>query len=125
MRQHQKHVQRLESDRRHGKEVDGHQILDVIIQERAPGLRWRLAVPHPVLGHGGLTDLDAQFEQFPLDMRRTPKRVFAAHPADQIADLVGNAGATHPAMPDLPGPEETESLAMPGDRRRGFNDFQC
>jgi hypothetical protein len=28
-------------------------------------------------------------------------------------------------MPDLPGPEETKSLTMPGDRRRGLDDVQC
>jgi hypothetical protein len=39
MRQHQKHVSHLDSDRRHGEEVDRYQILDVIIQESAPGLR--------------------------------------------------------------------------------------
>src|SRR6266849_3191126 len=27
-------------------------------------------------------------------------------------------------MPDLPGPEETKSLAMPGERRRGLDDVQ-
>jgi hypothetical protein len=32
VRQHEKHVQHLESDRLRGKEVDGHQVLDVIVQ---------------------------------------------------------------------------------------------
>lgn len=112
----------LESDRRHGEEVDRHQVLDVVVQEGTPRLRWRLGVPNHVLGHAGLTDLDAQFEQFPVDMGRTPQRVFAAHLADQIANLAGNA--SHPAPPDLPGPEQPESLAMPGDHRRRFVDVQ-
>src|SRR5216683_613801 len=120
MRQHQKHVQHLEADRRHGEEVDGHQVLDVIVQEGTPGLRGRLALPQHVLGHAGLTDLDAQFEQFPVDMGCAPQLVFTAHPADQIADLARNAGPTYPAMPDLPGPEKAKSLAMPGDRGRGW-----
>ena len=76
-------------------------------------------------GHAGFTDLDAQFEQFSVDVGRAPKRVFATYPADQIADLTGNAGSTLPTMPDLPGPEEMKSLAVPGDRRREFNDVQC
>src|SRR5713101_1752683 len=82
MRQHQKHVQHLEADRRHGEEVDGHQVLDVIVQEGTPGLRGRLAVPQHVLGHAGLTDLDAQFEQFPVDMGGAPQPVLTARPAD-------------------------------------------
>ena len=81
-------------------------------------------MPHHVLGHAGLTDLDAQFEQFPVDVGRSPQRVFAAHPADQIADLAGNGGPTHPAVPDLPSPEKAKSPAMPSDRGRGFHDVQ-
>jgi hypothetical protein len=38
MGQHQKHVKNLETDGRHGKEVDGDQLLQVILQESAPGL---------------------------------------------------------------------------------------
>jgi len=124
MRQHQKHVQHLESERRRGKEVDGNQALDVIVQEGTPGLRGRLAVPRHVLGHAGLTNLDAQFQQFPVDVGGAPQRVLTAHPADQIADLAGNGGPTHAAMPNLPGPEKAKSLAMPGDRGRGSDDVQ-
>jgi hypothetical protein len=94
MRQHQKHVQQLEADGRYGKQVHRHQVLEVISQEGTPALRRRLAVPHHVIGHAGLTDLDAQFEQFPMDVGRTPQQVFAAHFADQIADLAGNGGPT-------------------------------
>ena len=42
-----------EPDRRHGKEVDQHQAVDVIVQEGAPALRWRLAMPRHILGHAG------------------------------------------------------------------------
>jgi hypothetical protein len=38
MRQHQKHVQDLEPDRRHDEEIDRHQRFQVIIEERPPGL---------------------------------------------------------------------------------------
>src|SRR5258707_5418671 len=57
-------------------------------------------------------------------MGGAPQRVFAAHAADQIADLAGNSGQTSPAMPDLPGPEKAKSLAMPGDCGRGLDDVQ-
>ena len=43
--EHQKHIQHLKPNRRHGKEVHGHQTADVIVQECPPrlgrGLRWR------------------------------------------------------------------------------------
>src|SRR6266849_5218718 len=57
-------------------------------------------------------------------MGGAPQPVLTAHPSDQIADLAGNGGPTHLAMPDLPGPEKAKSLAMPGDRRRRFDDVQ-
>ena len=122
MRQHQKHVQYQKADRGHGKEVHGYQILDVIVQECAPALRRRLAISHHVLGHAGLTDLDAQFEQFPMDMGCTPQRVFAAHFADQIADFAGHRGPTHSSMPNFPGPKEAKSLAMPSNHSGGLDD---
>src|SRR4029077_16122029 len=36
--QTQKHIENLETNGRHGKEVDGHQLLQVIFEEGAPGL---------------------------------------------------------------------------------------
>ena len=63
MGQHQKHIENLETKGRHGKEVDGHQLLQVILQERAPGLRRRLAAAHHVLADAGLADVDAELEQ--------------------------------------------------------------
>ena len=39
MGQNQKHVKDLETDRGHGEEVDGDQLLGVILQKGAPGLR--------------------------------------------------------------------------------------
>ena len=38
MGQHQKHIENLETNGRHGKEVDGDQLREVIVQEGAPGL---------------------------------------------------------------------------------------
>jgi hypothetical protein len=87
-------------------------------------LRGRLAAPRHVFGNAGLTDFDAQFEQFPVDVGRPPKRIVAAHPADQIADFARNRGPTLPPVPDLPGPEQAKSLAMLGDRRRRLHDVQ-
>ena len=55
VRQHQKHVQDLEPDGRHGEEVDRHHALQVIVEERPPGLRGRISSPNHVLAHAGFT----------------------------------------------------------------------
>src|SRR5215472_16119214 len=48
MSQHQKDVKHLETNGRHGKEIDGDQLLSMILQESAPGLRRGLAAAHHV-----------------------------------------------------------------------------
>ena len=124
MGQYQKYVKDLETKGGHSKEVNGDQLLEVILQEGAPSLRGRLAAAHHVFAHAGLTDVDAEFEQFTVDARRTPSGVFVAHPADQGADLAGNGGSSQFSTPDLPGPEEAEALAMPSHDRLRLNDSQ-
>jgi len=48
MGQHQKHVKHLEAKGGHREEVDGDQLLGMILQKGAPGLRRRLAAAHHV-----------------------------------------------------------------------------
>jgi Ca-activated chloride channel family protein len=67
MGQNQKHVKDLKTDSGHGEEVDGDQLLGVILQECAPGLRWRFAAAHHVFADAALTDVDAEFEQFAME----------------------------------------------------------
>src|ERR1700694_5908088 len=97
---------------------------EVIVQEGAPGLRRRIATADHVFAHAGLTDVDAELEQFTMDAGCTPSGVFAAHPADQVADFAGKRGSSRLAPPNPPRPEETEPPAMPGNDRLGLNDGQ-
>jgi hypothetical protein len=93
MRSHQEHVENLKPHGRHGEEIDGYQGLHVIVQERPPGLRRRLAVAQHVLADAGLADVDAEFEQPPVNARGAPERILAADFSDQIADLLLKSGA--------------------------------
>src|SRR5260370_7640958 len=77
--QNQKYVQDLKSDRRHGKEIDRHHGVDVILKEGPPSLRRWLPLAHDVFAHPGLADTDANFNQFPLHACPTPKPLFTAH----------------------------------------------
>jgi hypothetical protein len=43
------------------EEIDGHQALEVIVQECSPGLGWRFPLPHNVPADAGLTDVAAEF----------------------------------------------------------------
>src|SRR5882762_11905658 len=109
-----KHVKNPETDRGHGEEIDGDQLLGAILQECAPGLRRRFAAAHHVFAHAALTDVDAEFEQFAVDARSTPTGILPAHPADQISDFARNGGSSGLASPHLPGPEQAKAGTMPG-----------
>ena len=81
------------------------QLLSMIVQESAPGLRRGLAAAHHVFADGALCNVDAQLEQFTMDAGRTPNGVFAAHSADQITDVARKRGSPRVAPPNrcLPG----------------------
>ena len=122
--EHQEHVENLKPDGRHGEEIDGYQALHVIVQERPPGLRRRLAVAQYVLVDAGLADVNAQFEPFAGNAGSTPERILATHLADQIADLFWNCWPSDVAVSDLSCPEKAKAFAMPGDDRFRLDDHQ-
>src|SRR5215469_10559768 len=66
-----RHRQDLEPDRWHDKEIHRHHRFQVIVQERPPGLGWRLAVPDHVLADAGLADVDAELQEFAVNVRRS------------------------------------------------------
>src|SRR5271169_3104379 len=124
MRQYQKHVKHLETDGGHSKEVDGDHLREVVLQESAPGLRRRLAAAHHVFAHTGLTDVDAEFEQFTVDAGCTPPGILPAYLEDQVSDLTRNERPSRLVAADLPGPEQAKAGTMPGHDRLGSNDGQ-
>jgi hypothetical protein len=75
-----------------------------------------------ILAHAGLADLNTELEQFAVDPRSSPERIVAAHLANQLADVFWNSRSPGLATPDLPGPEQPEALAVPGDHRLRLND---
>jgi len=92
MGQDQKHVKDLETESGHGEEVDGDELLGMILQEGTPGLRRRPAAAQHVLAHTALPDVEAEFEQLTVDAGRTPTAILPAHLADQISELAGMRG---------------------------------
>jgi hypothetical protein len=105
MGKHQKHIQDLKADRGNGEEVDRHQRLDMVLQEYAPPLRWWLPAPHHVFADTGLANFDAQLEQFAVNSGSAPRRILAAHPANEIMNIQRNRWTTGSSAPYLPCPE--------------------
>ena len=84
----------------------------------------RIPPAYDVLAHAGLTDVDAKFEQFTLDAGRTPKRIVAAHFADQFSHVFGNRRPAKLAATNFPGPDQPEALTMPANDGFRLDDGQ-
>ncbi len=57
------------------EEVDGHQVLDMIVEKAPPGLgRWFATANH-VLGNSGLGNGDAELRELAVNARRSPERI--------------------------------------------------
>ena len=74
------------------------------------------------LANTGLADVDAQLVQFAVDARRAPKRIVAAHLANQVPRFLGDRRPSRLAVPHLPGPERPKPFAVPGNHRLRFHD---
>ena len=58
--EHEEHVQDAKRGCRQDKEVDGNELLGVVLEKRTPGLRWRLSPNRHVARHRGFSDLEAE-----------------------------------------------------------------
>ena len=76
-----------ETDSRDNEQVHSGNVRRVVMQEGSPSLAgWPPPLDH-VLGDARLRDLKPELEQFGVDPRRAPKRIFDADPPDQHAQL--------------------------------------
>jgi hypothetical protein len=122
VRQNDEDEQDLEHHRRHDEEVDGDEASQVVVEKGPPRLRWRPPMTHKVLGYRRLRDLDPQFLQFPVNLRRAPEEVRLGHPSDERSDLRGDGRAASSIPAALPGPEEMEAGPLPSDHGSGLDD---
>jgi hypothetical protein len=90
MGQDQQHEEHFVGHCRHDKEIQGHQVLYVVLQK---GLPWRGRRPFrsdTILLHRRFSDVNAQLTQLAHDAGRAPGRIGPPHRADRIADIFGN-----------------------------------
>ena len=79
-------------------------------------------MPDHVLADAGLADVDAELQEFAVNVRRSPEWIFATEHTDQLANLFGHrrAAALHIAKPATP--EQAKALPVPADHRGGLDD---
>jgi hypothetical protein len=68
-----------------------------------------------------LRDIDAQFEQFTVDLGSAPQRVLNTHSSDQIAHLFADPGSATVRM-GFPSPIRSEAHSMPTHNSLGPDD---
>ena len=73
--QNQEDVKNVETDRGHGEEINGDHLLRVILKESSPSLRGRFVSADQVFADAAFRDVDAEFERFAMDQRRTPNGI--------------------------------------------------
>ncbi len=124
VRKDEEDVERLEANGGHREEVYRDHRVNVVLQEGPPRLGGGISAADHVFAHAGPADVDAQLEEFAVDAPGTPNRVGAAHLANQFADLPRHRGAPGSSAADLPGTEQAEFLAMPGNHGSRFHDAE-
>jgi hypothetical protein len=90
--EHDQGIEQLKPCRYDKKHVDGGGVMQLIVQERAPGRGGDLGPPWQVSANRGLAHVDAELEQLAMHAGRAPEWVCLAHFADQLTDLVAGPG---------------------------------
>jgi len=80
-------VEQAKANGRNNEQIHRGNVRRVVTQEGSPFLTRRSAPLDHVLGDAGLGDLKPELEQFSVDPRRAPKRIFDAHPPDPRAQV--------------------------------------
>ena len=80
--QRNKYEQQAEIQGPHYQKIDGHYLLNVVLQKRAPTLRGRLSLTRHILRDRRLTALHAQLQQLSMNPRCTHRGISFAHLPD-------------------------------------------
>jgi len=114
-------IEQIEANGRNDEQVHGGDARCVVTQEGALSLGRRSTSVDRVLRDAGLSDLKAELEQLAVDARRTPQRIFRAHPPKQRAQF-GIDPRSACKRAGFPTPVPTETGPMPTYERRRPDD---
>src|SRR6202047_1441160 len=119
----QQSIEQAKRDCRHDEHIHRSDPISVVAKECPPALGWRVSSLGHVLGHAGLSDIDADLEEFSMDPRRSPQRIGNAHLADKLAYLRRYSWSATTA-PRLPPPVRSEPGAVPFNHGLRLHDRQ-
>jgi hypothetical protein len=115
--------QHLERGGRDREEIGGDEVVHVVREEGAPGLRRRPARAWPISRDRALGHVEAEPEEFAMDPRRAPQGIGTRHFANEGPDGSGEARLAGPRLRPTP-PVPAESFTMPADNRRRLHEHE-
>ena len=83
--------------RRDREEIDRGKLRGMGVKKRPPCRGWRSGSTAEIFGHRRFGEVEAEFEQFPMDAWGTPERIGAAHLADEITEIGRDRRTAHAA----------------------------
>ena len=111
-----KTIEDSERDRWKHKKVDRRDAVGMVAQKRAPALRWRPRVAAHIPSDCRLSDLEAELEQFPMNVWGAPKRVRVTHLANERAQLSRDRRSAN-RVARSPAPIRSKPSAVPANDR--------
>ena len=114
-----KTIEVSERDRWNDKKVDRRDAVGMVAQKRAPALRWwpRLAAHIP--SDRRLSDLEAELEQFTMNVWGAPERVCPAHLTNERAQLSRDLRSAN-MVARSPAPIRLKPRPVPANDRSGL-----
>ena len=124
MREDDKEEEDAEGGGVDGEEVDGADGFEVVLEKGLPGLTGRAAFRGRghVFGHGGLTDLNTEFEELAVDARGSPGGIGQRYVFDEGDDFGVDCRAALGVAHGEATPVAAKKPAMPGDDRIGLEE---
>src|SRR5664280_1315155 len=98
------------------KKVDRCDAIGMVAQKRAPALRWRPRVAAHIPSDCRLSDLEAELEQFTMNVWGAPERVRPAHLANERAQLSRDLRSAN-MVARSPAPIRSKPSAVPANDR--------
>src|SRR5271166_2363515 len=111
-------VQNSKGQSRHGEEIHRSDCFAVVAKKCQPAPRWiriMIRALHPARNRS-FRDVETQFEQFPVDARRSPRWVLRDHAKDQVAHFPAyRSSSNRMSCARDPTPVEPKASPMPAD----------
>jgi hypothetical protein len=107
-----------------GEEVDRNQVLDVVSEERSPGLRRRCAPFADQPRDRALGHVNPELDELPMDSGRAPQRIGGGHLSDEGDELGVDRRAAHGGLAGELGPVLAKTAALPTQDRLGSHEHE-